>query len=160
MVLAATARAALVLAVAVAAACGGDDAASEQPPIPPARETTTTVETAPATTAPRPSPEAPIVVERPKPGDEVSSPFEVAGTADVFEANVTVRLLDAAGNEIARGFTTATCGTGCRGEFSTRVIFRVDADQRGTLIVSDDDADGDGKPQHEVRVPVVLAAPR
>jgi hypothetical protein len=99
------------------------------------------------------------VAETPKPGDQVSSPFEVAGTADVFEANVTVRLLDATGKEIFRNFTTATCGTGCRGDFSTRVVFRIQAEQRGTLVLSDDDADGDGKPQHEVRVPVILVPP-
>jgi hypothetical protein len=26
----------------------------------------------------------------------------------------------------------------------------------GTLVVHDDDADGDGKPSHEVRIPVTL----
>jgi len=156
MVVGAAARAALAVALAFAAGCAGEEAGSEQPALPPAQETTTTVETQATTTAQPPGPEAPIVVETPKAGESVSSPLKVAGTANVFEANVTFRLLDEAGDEIARGFTTATCGTGCRGEFSTQVIFRVDAEQRGTLVLSDDDADGDGKPQHEVRVPVVL----
>ncbi|HEV3408361.1 MAG TPA: Gmad2 immunoglobulin-like domain-containing protein [Gaiellaceae bacterium] len=150
------ARAALVVAVMLAAACGGDEAAPEQPPLPPAQETTTTVPTEATTTEPTPAPGAAITVETPESGAEVSSPLTVAGTANVFEANVTVRLLDERGAELARRFTTATCGSGCRGEYSTRIAFTVGAEQRGTLVLSDDDADGDGKPQHEVRVPLVL----
>jgi immunoglobulin-like protein involved in spore germination len=156
MVAARGARAALVVAVMLAAACGGDEAAPEQPSLPPAQETTTTVPTGATTTEPPPGPEAAITVETPKPGAEVSSPIEVAGTANVFEANVTVRLLDERGGELARRFTTATCGSGCRGEYSTQLAFTVRAEQPGTLVLSDDDADGDGKPQHEVRVPLVL----
>ncbi len=115
-----------------------------------------TVATEATTTEPPPGPQAAITVETPKPGAEVSTPVEVAGTANVFEANVTVRLLDERGGELARRFTTATCGSGCRGEYSTQLAFTVGAEQRGTLVLSDDDADGDGKPQHEVRVPLVL----
>jgi hypothetical protein len=37
------------------------------------------------------------------------------------------------------------------------VPFRTAREQRGTIVVSDDDAAGVGKPPHEVRVPVVLA---
>ena len=154
MVVARGACAAVVLVLA--AGCGGEDGASEQPAVPPAEETTTTVPPGATTTEPPPGPEAAIVVETPEAGAKVSSPLEVAGTADVFEANVTVRLLDAKGAELARRFTTATCGSGCRGDFSTQVRFLIRAEQRGTLVLSDDDADGDGKPQHEVRVPLVL----
>jgi hypothetical protein len=162
MVVATLARIGLVLAVALAAACGGGEEAPERAAAPPTEEATTTVATTtttetPATTAEQPpAPQPAIVVETPKAGEELSSPVEVAGTADVFEANVTVRLLDKTGDEISRGFTTATCGTGCRGDFSTQVVFRIRAEQRGTVVVSDDDADGDGKPQHQVRIPVVL----
>jgi germination protein M len=98
-----------------------------------------------------------ILVERPLVGERVASPLEIEGSANVFEANVTVRVLDARGRELARTFTTATCGTGCRGDFSVAVPFTVGSEQRGMLVVSDDDADGDGSPQHEVRIPVMLA---
>jgi germination protein M len=98
-----------------------------------------------------------IIVERPLVGERVSSPLEIEGSANVFEANVTVRVLDARGRELARTFTTATCGTGCRGDFSVAVPFATAGEQRGTLVVSDDDADGDGSPQHEVRIPLTLA---
>ena len=36
------------------------------------------------------------------------------------------------------------------------VPFPAGRDQLGTIVVSDDDTDGNGKPQHQVRVPVVL----
>ena len=99
----------------------------------------------------------PIVVDRPSVSDSVSSPVEIAGTANVFEANVTVRILDHTGAELARNFTTATCGTGCRGTFSIRLAYRSPTAQNGTIVVSDDDADGDGTPQHMVTIPVQLA---
>jgi immunoglobulin-like protein involved in spore germination len=98
-----------------------------------------------------------IVVEHPSPSESVSSPVEVSGTANVFEANVTVRILDHNGAQLARDFTTATCGTGCRGTFSIRLAYRSPTAQSGTIVVSDDDADGDGTPQHSVTIPVQLA---
>ena len=39
-----------------------------------------------------------------------------AGTADTFEANVQIRLMQGT-KELAHTFVTATCGTGCRGSF-------------------------------------------
>jgi germination protein M len=97
-----------------------------------------------------------IVVSKPASGARVTSPVTVSGSANVFEANVTVRVLDADGREVGRTVTTATCGTGCRGTYSVNVRFHGDREQRGTIVVSDDDAAGVGKPPHEVRVPVVL----
>lgn len=44
------------------------------------------------------------------------SKVQVAGTADVFEATVQLRLMRG-DEELARTFVTATCGTGCRGSF-------------------------------------------
>jgi hypothetical protein len=98
-----------------------------------------------------------ISVESPAIGDTVSSPVEVSGTANVFEANVTAKLLDANGKELVSRFTTATCGTGCRGDFTVELPYQSAVEQKGTLVVHDDDADGDGKPSYEVRIPVTLA---
>lgn len=97
-----------------------------------------------------------IVVSQPESGSRVTSPVTVSGSANVFEANVTVKVLDANGRVIGSTFTTATCGTGCRGTYSVDVRFRNDPEQRGTIVVSDDDAAGAGRPPHEVRIPVVL----
>ncbi len=87
----------------------------------------------------------------------VTSPVTVAGTANVFEANVSVEVLDANGDVVGKTFTTASCGTGCRGTYSVPVSFKVAKAQSGTIVVHDDDAAGTGKPPHEVRVPVTLA---
>jgi len=98
-----------------------------------------------------------LVVESPLPGDTVGSPVEIAGTADVFEATVSLRLLDANGHELATGFTTATCGSGCRGTFSTTLAYHVDHDQQGTALVFESSAK-DGSPINVVEVPVTLTA--
>jgi hypothetical protein len=97
-----------------------------------------------------------ILVTSPSAGERVSNPAIVRGSANVFEANVTVRVLDQNGGEIARTFTTATCGSGCRGDFLVLVNYEVDHEQPGTLVVQDDDAAGAGTPPHQVRIPVVL----
>jgi germination protein M len=97
-----------------------------------------------------------IDVARPASGERVSSPVTVAGTANVFEANVTVEVLDGAGKVVGKTFVTASCGTGCRGSYSVPVTYRVKREQRGTIVVHDDDAAGTGTPPHSVRIPVTL----
>jgi hypothetical protein len=96
-----------------------------------------------------------ILVESPIIGARVSSPVTVSGTANVFEATVSLRILDENGNEIARTFTTATCGTGCRGDYSVSIPFNVDRQQQGTIEVFESSAK-DGSPINLVRIPVTL----
>lgn len=98
---------------------------------------------------------APIVVLAPSIGKEVDSPMVVSGTADVFEATVSMTLLDANGDVIVDEFTTATCGTGCRGDYTTQLRFEIGDRQPGTLQVFESSAE-DGRPLHMVAVPVVL----
>jgi hypothetical protein len=98
-----------------------------------------------------------IVVDRPAAAERVTSPATVSGTADVFEANVTVEVVDAKGRVVGKTFTTASCGTGCRGDYSVDVTFKVAKEQPGTVVVHDDDAAGTGTPPHSVRIPVTLA---
>jgi hypothetical protein len=97
-----------------------------------------------------------IVVSEPAQGATVTNPVTVSGTANVFEANVTVEVLDAQGKVIGKTFTTASCGTGCRGSYSVAVAYKVAKQQPGTIVVHDDDAEGTGTPPHSVRVPVTL----
>jgi hypothetical protein len=97
-----------------------------------------------------------IDVDQPAADDRVSSPVTVSGTANVFEANVTVEIVDAKGKVVGKTFTTASCGTGCRGSYSVPVTFKVATEQPGTVVVHDDDAAGTGTPPHSVRVPVTL----
>jgi hypothetical protein len=97
-----------------------------------------------------------ILVRNPAIGQAVSNPVTVSGTANVFEANVTVDIVDSSGRVVGTAFTTATCGSGCRGAFSLTVSYVVSAAQRGEIVVHDDDAADEGQPPHEVRIPVVL----
>ena len=100
---------------------------------------------------------APIVVESLTIGQRVSSPVTIAGTANVFEATVSIGIYDAEGNEIVRTFTTATCGTGCRGTYSEAVRFEVDETQPGVIEVYESSAE-DGSKLFPVRIDVILEA--
>ena len=97
-----------------------------------------------------------IAVAAPGFGQTVSSPIDVRGLANVFEANVSVELLDAHGHVLAKTVTLASCGMGCWGTFVATLTYHVGSRQAGTVVVHDDDAAGTGTYPHEVRIPVVL----
>ncbi|GGR96090.1 hypothetical protein GCM10010169_45780 [Micromonospora fulviviridis] len=101
----------------------------------------------------------PVVVTAPAIGDRVASPVTVTGTADVYEATVSVRVLDATGQEIGTAFTTASCGSGCRGAYRLTVRYRRPAAGPGTIEVYEVSA-RDGSRINVVRVPVQMAAGR
>ena len=62
---------------------------------------------------------SPIIIASPAEGDTVApGDVEVQGTANVFEANLELQLVDPDDNVVEETFTTATCGTGCRGDWS------------------------------------------
>jgi spore germination protein GerM len=98
-----------------------------------------------------------IVVETPGPGDAVSSPLTISGTANVFEATVSYRIEDENGHSVADGYATATCGTGCRGTYVVTVDYQVGHDQQGTVVVFESSAQ-DGSEINVVRIPVTLKA--
>lgn len=141
----------------MAAACGLGDA--EDVLDPSGSPTTPASPTAEPTVEPSPSPsdgaKPAIVVRTPVAGDEVVSPLTVSGTADVFEGTVSIRILDANGQELAATFATATCGSGCRGKYTEEVFFFTEGRQDGTIEVFESSAE-DGSPLNLVRVPVVL----
>lgn len=95
-----------------------------------------------------------IVVTSPRPGDLVTSPAEIAGHANVFEANVNMKIM-AGDLVLAETFTTATCGNGCWGEFLKRVAFSIDKPTPGEVHVLTYSAE-DGSPQDLIVIPVVL----
>ncbi len=97
-----------------------------------------------------------ITVQSPVIGAQVTSPVTVSGTADVFEAVVSARILDSAGQEIARTFTTASCGTGCRGDYSVTVSYPVPRAEPGTIEVFESSAKN-GQPVNVQLIPVTLA---
>ena len=108
------------LAVTLAAGCGSEKAAS---PVGSAATNSTT-------TSESQDPPAAIVVRKPVSGARVSSGSVVSGTANVFEANVGVEVLDENGHELAKTFTTATCGTGCVGSSPSPFASRSHASSR------------------------------
>ncbi len=95
-----------------------------------------------------------IVLESVKPGDTVSSPVTIAGFANTFEANVVIRIRYANG-EVEETFTTATCGSGCWGDFSEDVTFDVTEEQEGRIEVLTYSAE-DGSERDLISIPVML----
>ena len=68
---------------------------------------------------------------------------------------MNIRVLDANGEVIAESFAMATCGTGCRGDFSTQIDVPIDAEQPGTIQVFEYSAK-DGSMINTVEIPVTL----
>jgi hypothetical protein len=97
-----------------------------------------------------------ILVESPLIGEQVANPVIISGTANVFEATVSIRILNRNGNEVARTFTTATCGTGCRGDYSVSVSYDVGSEQPGTIEVFESSA-ADGSMINVQSIPVTLS---
>jgi germination protein M len=98
-----------------------------------------------------------IVVESPRPGEVFANGDSVSGFANVFEATLQVRLVDENGTVLFEDFTTATCGTGCWGDFEIAVEpWAVDHAQDGRLEVFTYSAE-DGSERDVVSIPVHLA---
>ncbi|CFX43417.1 GerMN domain [Syntrophomonas zehnderi OL-4] len=94
-----------------------------------------------------------IWVTSPTPGQTVSNPVEIKGTARVFEATISYRIVDDQGKELAEGFTTASAGAPDRGEFSTKAGFQTSGPGKGKIEVFWQSMK-DGSVQDKVTVPV------
>ena len=97
-----------------------------------------------------------ITVGSPAIGDHLRGLVRVNGTADVPGGYLSARVVNGRGAVIASWSGRATCSSGCRGGFWAALPFTVGRSQVGAVIVQSADTDGDGLPQHQVRVPVVL----
>jgi germination protein M len=95
-----------------------------------------------------------ILVESPTPGENVTSPLHISGSANVFEAVFRVELRAEAGSLLASARVQATSGTGTRGGFGVTVPF-TEADGRGFLVAFEV-SPKDGSRQNVVRLPVVF----
>jgi germination protein M len=94
-----------------------------------------------------------ILVESPLPGDAVTSPLRVVGTANTFEATFDLEILNSSGVRVAFRFVTATSGSGTRGTFDTTISFPHTGGPI-TLVAYEASAEN-GKPIHVVRIPLV-----
>ncbi len=95
-----------------------------------------------------------ILIESPLPGDTVTSPIRLRGTANVFEATVSIEVRDGTGTVVHEGFTTATSGTGTRGTFDTRLA--MPGLEGPMTIVAFEASAEDGRPLHVVDAQVTL----
>jgi hypothetical protein len=91
-----------------------------------------------------------IAVAAPVGGQQVGSTVELVGCANVYEATVRYRLV---GNGVSvDSFTTATCGTGCVGEF--RETISVPAGSGPLTLEVFWDSPKDGSEQDTVTIPL------
>lgn len=96
-----------------------------------------------------------IAIAFPLPDMSVPGPVTISGSADVFEATVSIRVLDENGDVLAETFAVASCGTGCRGDFTTQIDIPIDVEQAGTIQVFESSAK-DGSMVNTVEIPVTL----
>lgn len=87
-------------------------------------------------------------------GESVESPVALSGIANVFEAVVSYEIV-ADGDVLANGYTMASCGTGCWGDFSVAVDFSVPEETPGEIVVYEESPQ-DGSRINELRYPVTL----
>jgi hypothetical protein len=97
-----------------------------------------------------------ILLESPLPGEVVTSPLTISGTANVFEAQFHVTITDPEGLIIAEQDVKASAGTGTRGTFSASVLFATSRSGLGAVIVDEPSAK-DGTPTNVVEVPVRMS---
>jgi hypothetical protein len=108
----------------------------------------------------------PITVFMPYAGQEMrGDAIRIAGTANVFEATVTVRvigergeslLVNKKGKTIEETFTTATCGSGCRGTFEMTPRIRTVTQSYEAVVEVYEVSAESGEPINLVRIPVTL----
>lgn len=98
----------------------------------------------------------PIFIEQPAVGDVVASPLAVSGTANTFEAQFMLRVLDAQGTVLVNQNVTATSGTGTRGLFNASVNFITSA--TSITLQAYEVSAASGLPINVVKIPLQLAA--
>jgi immunoglobulin-like protein involved in spore germination/sporulation and spore germination protein len=93
-----------------------------------------------------------ILVESPLPGDTVTSPLRVQGTANTFEATFDLEIRNSSGVKVAWRFVTASSGSGTRGTYDTAISFPHTSGPI-TLVAYEPSAEN-GKPLHVVSIPL------
>jgi germination protein M len=96
-----------------------------------------------------------ILVESPTLGNTISSPVQITGTANVFEAVFRVNIVDYDGLIIADKVVMATSGTGTRGTFDVSVPYSLTKAGPGSVIVFAD-SPKDGSQINVIEIPIIL----
>ena len=97
-----------------------------------------------------------ILVESPLPFAEVSSPLEITGTANTFEAAFRINVTDGEGLIVYDEPAMATSGSGTRGTFDVTADFEVPRPGQGALIVFEESAQ-DGSQVNLVEIPLQIS---
>lgn len=97
-----------------------------------------------------------ILVESPGPGDTLTAPLQVRGTANTFEATLYLRVVDKSGAVLVDRFVTATSGSGTRGTFEASLP--IDAATVGdTELVAYERSAENGAEINAVTIPIRLS---
>jgi hypothetical protein len=83
-------------------------------------------------------------------------PLAVTGLANVFEATVSLEVVDSDGNVVHEDSTTATCGTGCWGAFSFNIDYPFTGEETIRVFWHSPE---DGSPSDVVTIPVLWNDP-
>ena len=97
-----------------------------------------------------------ILVESPLPFAEVTSPLQITGSANTFEATFIVNVTDGEGLIVYDEPATATSGSGTRGTFDLTATFEVPRPGVGALIVFERSAQ-DGSQINLVEIPLDIS---
>jgi len=84
---------------------------------------------------------------------EFENVYAVTGRANTFEASVSVKVIDSNGETVHEEHTTATCGSGCWGEFGVGVAADLVVPGQTAIQVLDYSAK-DGSPVDVITVPI------
>jgi spore germination protein GerM len=95
-----------------------------------------------------------VFLDSPAAGQSIATPLELVGVANAFEANVLYEVV-AGDDVVADGFTTATCGTGCWGDFTVEVEFPIETQGEGFVTVFETSAE-DGRRVNIQSYPVTI----
>lgn len=93
-----------------------------------------------------------ILVLSPAPGDTVTSPLQISGTANTFEGTFQVELR-AGGRRLLKRTLKASAGSGTRGSFAASIPFHAGRSARGVLLAYVR-SPASGRATDVVRVPV------
>ena len=83
-------------------------------------------------------------------------PLALTGLANVFEATVSLEVVDSDGNVVVEDFTTATCGTGCWGAYSFIIDYPFTGGEKIRVFWHSPE---DGSPSDVVTIPVLWNDP-
>lgn len=95
---------------------------------------------------------SPVVILEPSHGETVAGGrVSVHGTANVYEATVLLRLIDPNGTTVKETFTSATCGTGCRGTWEHSFSNVTTPGTWTVVAAASDPSDGEGPPPYTTK---------